>query len=165
MADAVGERNPGLEIRGRTVVEYMEGTGRSRDDGPGEAVVAGVTWSDSARRRQRADASHACERLSVDPRFVKLRRRFALQVAVLVSLFLLSYLTYLLLSAYARDVMSHQITDSVNVALVLGIGQFLLTFVLAWAFGRFSERAIDPLAAQIRERAREDGTAAGRVAP
>ncbi|WP_304450960.1 DUF485 domain-containing protein [Nocardiopsis sp. YSL2] len=145
------------------MVEYMEGTYRSRGGGPGEAAPGEVTWSDSVRRRERADAAYAWERLSVDPRFVKLRRRFALQVAVLVSLFLLSYLTYLLLSAYARDVMSYQVADSVNVALLLGIGQFLLTFVLAWAFGRFSARAIDPLAAEIRDRARNDGAITGRV--
>lgn len=145
------------------MVEYMEGTHRSRGGGPGEAGTADVTWSDSARRRERADAAFAWERLSVDPRFVKLRKRFALQVAVLVSLFLFSYLTYLLLSAYARDVMSYQVAESVNVALLLGIGQFVLTFVLAWAFGRFSVRAIDPLAAQIRDRARDDGTITGRV--
>nr|WP_239648078.1 DUF485 domain-containing protein [Nocardiopsis ganjiahuensis] len=101
--------------------------------------------------------------MSVDPRFVKLRRRFALQAGALVGTFLFSYLSYLLLSAYARDFMSVQIVDSVNVALVMGVGQFLLTFVLAWAFGRFSVRSIDPLAEEIRDHARAEDTADGRV--
>lgn len=101
--------------------------------------------------------------MSVDPRFVKLRRRFALQAGVLVGSFLISYMSYLLLSAYARDFMSVQIVDSINVALVMGIGQFLLTFVLAWAFSRFSTRSIDPLAEEIRDHARAEDTINGRV--
>ncbi|MCY9784630.1 DUF485 domain-containing protein [Nocardiopsis sp. EMB25] len=101
--------------------------------------------------------------MSVDPSFVKLRRRFALQSAVLVSGFLISYLAYLLLSAYAREFMSMTVIEPINVALLMGIGQFLLAFALAWAFGRFSARAIDPLAERIRDRAREEECMSGRV--
>ncbi|WP_370462404.1 DUF485 domain-containing protein [Nocardiopsis sp. FR6] len=101
--------------------------------------------------------------MSVDPCFVKLRRRFALQTGLLVSVFLFSYLSYLLLSAYARDFMSIQIADSVNVALLAGVGQFALTFVLAWAFGRLSERTLDPLAERVRERALREESVSGTV--
>nr|WP_311513004.1 DUF485 domain-containing protein [Nocardiopsis sp. DSM 44743] len=131
----------------------MEGVYRRRAPEAGEESGARPARSAAARRREQADIAHACERVSVDPRFVKLRRRFAYQAGALVVAFLGSYMAYLLLSAYARDFMSVQIADSINVALLLGIGQFLLTFVLAWAFGRFSARAIDPLAAQIRDQA------------
>ena len=146
---------------GMSVVEYMEGTSRRRGEGAGGPSRSG--GGRSARVRAEADMAHACERMSVDPRFVKLRRRFALQAGVLVGSFLISYMSYLLLSAYARDFMSVQIVDSVNIALVMGIGQFLLTFVLAWAFGRFSTRSIDPLAEEIRDRARTEDTIHGRV--
>ncbi|MFD3686290.1 DUF485 domain-containing protein [Nocardiopsis sp. NPDC058631] len=146
------------------MVEYMEGTYRRRGGGGrGEAFGEREGRSEAGRRRARANTAHTFERISVDPRFVRLRRRFALQSVLLVSSFLLSYLSYLVLSAYARGFMSIEIVDSVNVALVMGIGQFLLTFVLAWAFGRFSERAIDPLAEEIRDRARADGAGAGTV--
>ncbi|MBQ1081326.1 MULTISPECIES: DUF485 domain-containing protein [unclassified Nocardiopsis] len=144
------------------MVEYMEGTSRRLGGGSGESPRANGTGS--ARGRTEADMAHACERMSVDPRFVKLRRRFALQVGFLVGAFLLSYLSHLLLSVYARDFMSVRIIDPVNVALATGIGQFLLTFVLAWAFGRFSARSIDPLAEEILERARAEDTLDGRVA-
>ncbi|MFF8768140.1 DUF485 domain-containing protein [Nocardiopsis dassonvillei] len=148
------------------MVEYMEGVHRGRVGVRGQAPRPGGTVSAAERRRARAERTRACERVSVDPRFVKLRRRFALQTGLLVSAFLLGYLSYLLLSAYARDFMGRTLTDSVNVALVMGIGQFLWVFALAWAFGRFSERSLDPLAREIREEARggeaADGTAAGR---
>lgn len=107
--------------------------------------------------------AHTCERVSVDPRFVKLRRRFALQFTLLVTIFLGGYMAYLFLSAYARDFMRVQIFDSINVALLLGIGQFLLTFVLAWVFSRTSARVIDPLAEEIRDRARNEDRIDGRV--
>ena len=135
------------------MVDYMEGVYRRRVPDPGGELHAPPGRSAAARRRAQADIAHACERMSVDPGFVRLRRRFAIQAGLLVAAYLGSYMSYLLLSAYARDFMSIRIAESVNVALVMGIGQFLLTFVLAWAFGRFSERAIDPLAAQVRDRA------------
>ncbi|MFE9246247.1 DUF485 domain-containing protein [Nocardiopsis sp. NPDC006938] len=144
------------------MVEYMEGTSGRRGGGPGETPAA--DHGGSARGWAGADMAHACERLSVDPAFVKLRRRFAVQSGLLVGTFLLSYLSYLLLSAYARDFMSVRVADQVNVALVMGIGQFLLTFALAWAFGRFSARAIDPLAEGLRDRARAEDTLDGRAA-
>ncbi len=135
------------------MVDYMEGVYRRRVPDSGGELHAPPGRSAAARRRAQADIAHTCERMSVDPSFIKLRRRFAIQAGLLVAAFLGSYMSYLLLSAYARDFMSVQIVESVNVALVMGIGQFLLTFVLAWAFGRFSERTIDPLAEQIRDRA------------
>ncbi|MFE1167975.1 DUF485 domain-containing protein [Nocardiopsis sp. NPDC058789] len=143
------------------MVEYMEGTSRGRGGDAGEPLRAG---GGPARGRGGAERAHACERVSVDPRFVKLRRRFALLSWAVVAIFLLSYLSYLLLSAYARDFMSVRITESVNVAMAMGVGQFALTFALAWAYGRFSARAIDPLAEEIRDRARAEETLDGRVA-
>ncbi|WP_087097462.1 DUF485 domain-containing protein [Nocardiopsis sp. JB363] len=144
------------------MVEYMEGTSRRRTEPEGGGDRPGGR-SARARARAEADMAHTCERVSVDPRFVKLRRRFALQFTLLVTTFLGGYMAYLFLSAYARDFMRVQIFDSINVALILGIGQFLLTFVLAWAFGRFSARAIDPLAEEIRDHARVEDGIDGRV--
>ena len=79
------------------------------------------------------------------------------------AVFFIGYLSHLLLSAYARDFMSVRILDSINVALILGVGQFLLAFVLAWAFGRSLKRSIDPLAEEIREHARQENVVDGRV--
>ncbi|PDP87734.1 hypothetical protein CQJ94_10230 [Glycomyces fuscus] len=146
------------------MVEYMEGARGGRVGARGQVPRPGQTRSAAERVRARAERTRACERVSVDPRFVKLRRRFALQSGLLVSAFLLSYLSYLLLSAYARDFMSTPLTDSVNVALAMGIGQFLWVFALAWAFGRFSERSLDPLAREIREDLRDEEAAARTAA-
>ncbi|WP_285734186.1 DUF485 domain-containing protein [Nocardiopsis sp. ATB16-24] len=115
-------------------------------------------------RRRDARRARAYERMSVDPSFVALRKRFALLAGALVSVFLSGYLSHLLLAAYARDLMSVRIADSVNVALVMGVGQFALTFVLAWGFVRLSERALDPLARELVEKGREEEGAEGTEA-
>ncbi|QVQ55172.1 DUF485 domain-containing protein [Spiractinospora alimapuensis] len=88
--------------------------------------------------------------MSADPRFALLRRRLRTRIIVLVALFVSWYLAYLLLTAFARDTLSINVTEHVNVALLLGLGQFLSTFVLAWAFGRFCRRRFDPLAEELR---------------
>ncbi|WP_236540974.1 DUF485 domain-containing protein [Spiractinospora alimapuensis] len=88
--------------------------------------------------------------ISADPRFALLRRRLRTRIIVLVALFVSWYLAYLLLTAFARDTLSINVTEHVNVALLLGLGQFLSTFVLAWAFGRFCRRRFDPLAEELR---------------
>lgn len=153
-----GKRSSG----GRVVVEYMEGTFTNRaPDMDGRTRNGG--GSARARARDEADRAHICERVSVDPRFIELRRRVALRNGFLVASFLIAYMAHLLLSAYARDFMSVQILDSINVALLLGLGQFLFAFVLAWSFGRSFTRSIDPLAEEIREHARQENTVDGRV--
>lgn len=66
------------------------------------------------------------------------------------------YLAYLFLSVYARDLMATPIYGAINVALVMGIGQFVSTFVLAWGYCRYAARRIDPHIAMMRD---EDGDA------
>ncbi|CAM3649562.1 DUF485 domain-containing protein [Nocardiopsis rhodophaea] len=87
---------------------------------------------------------------SWNPQFVTLRRRSMAQMIILVATVLAWYLGYLFLSAYQRDVMGYQVVGSVNVALIVGVGQFVSTFFIAWAYGRYTRRRLDPLAEQIR---------------
>lgn len=85
-----------------------------------------------------------------DPRFDQLRRslmRFVLPVSVG---FLAWYLLYVLMSAYARDVMSTVLFGDVNVALVFGILQFASTFGIAIMYARYADRKVDPLADGLR---------------
>lgn len=138
-------------------VEYMEAAPGGRTGEP-----AGPQRR-RASRAEEVELAHTCERLWVDPDFVRLRRRYALLCGVLVTLFLSGYLTHLLLSAHARDFMSIALIGPVNVALVSGLGQFLLAFVLTWAFARCARRWVDPLADRVRSRMEtEHGTEAVR---
>ncbi|SNS35894.1 Uncharacterized membrane protein, DUF485 family [Streptosporangium subroseum] len=60
------------------------------------------------------------------------------------------YLLYVVLSGFARDFMAIKVLGNINVALVLGLLQFVSTFGIAWAYSRFAERKLDPLADEIR---------------
>ena len=52
--------------------------------------------------------------------------------------FFLWYALYVLLSAYARGFMSVKLFGNINVALVLGLLQFVTTFLIAWYYARFA---------------------------
>jgi uncharacterized membrane protein (DUF485 family) len=84
------------------------------------------------------------------PEFAALRRRFRLFVFPVAALFILWYLTYVLLAAYARDLMSHRLFGLVTVGLVLGLLQFVSTAAITLAYVRFARRRLDPAVAELR---------------
>jgi len=84
------------------------------------------------------------------PEFVALRRRFRRFVFPMSALFFAWYLTYVLLAAYARDLMSHQLLGSVNVGLALGLLQFVSTIAITFGYVRFARNTLDPRVAAIR---------------
>ncbi|MEU5776596.1 DUF485 domain-containing protein [Streptomyces venezuelae] len=66
--------------------------------------------------------------------------------------FIAWYLVYVLLSNYAGDFMGTKLFGNINVALVLGLGQFLTTFLIAWFYSRHAASKLDPKAEAIRAR-------------
>ncbi|MQA94015.1 MAG: DUF485 domain-containing protein [Streptosporangiales bacterium] len=88
--------------------------------------------------------------MSEDPRFVGLRRAFRGFVFPMTVAFLVWYLLYVLLSAYAREFMATPVAGNLNVAFVFGILQFVSTFLIAWWYSRFAARKLDPVADEIR---------------
>jgi uncharacterized membrane protein (DUF485 family) len=84
--------------------------------------------------------------------FVELRRRFRRFVYPATVGFLLWYLLYVVMSNWATDFMSQKVVGNINVALVFGVLQFVSTFVIAWAYARYMNRQVDPLARQLDEK-------------
>jgi uncharacterized membrane protein (DUF485 family) len=82
--------------------------------------------------------------------FAGLRKALRSFVFPTTAAFLVWYGLYVVLSAYARDFMSHKVTGNINVALVFGLLQFVSTFLIAWAYARYADRRLDPVAAKIR---------------
>lgn len=82
--------------------------------------------------------------------FARLRRALRRFVFPMTAAFFLWYALYVLLSAYARGFMGIKIIGNINVALVLGLLQFISTFVIAWAYSRYADRNMDPLAEKIK---------------
>ena len=82
--------------------------------------------------------------------FARLRKTLRGFIFPMTVAFFLWYALYVLLSAYARGFMSIKLWGNINVALVLGLLQFVTTFLIAWYYARFAAQKVDPLADKIR---------------
>lgn len=92
------------------------------------------------------------ERVQASPEFRALRRRLRRFVFPMSALFLCWYLAYVLLASYAKPFMATKLAGNITVGLVLGLLQFVSTFVITTLYVRFARRAVDPAAAEIRAR-------------
>lgn len=88
--------------------------------------------------------------VQLSPDFSELRRRFRRFVFPMTWLFLVWYFVYVLLADYAHGFMSHRIGGNINVALLLGLGQFVSTFAITMIYVRWADRRIDPDAEKLR---------------
>ncbi|HJX42931.1 MAG TPA: DUF485 domain-containing protein [Geodermatophilus sp.] len=86
------------------------------------------------------------------PEFTELRRRFRRFAFPMTVAFLAWYLLYVLLSTYAPDFMSTPVFGNVNLGLLLGLGQFISTFVITHVYVAHANRQTDPIADEMRER-------------
>jgi uncharacterized membrane protein (DUF485 family) len=57
-----------------------------------------------------------------------------------------------LLASYAPDVMAIPVLGNINLGLVVGLLQFVSTFVITGVYVRYANRRLDPAAARIRDR-------------
>ena len=89
--------------------------------------------------------------LHEEPDFIELRRAYRSFVLPATVAFLSWYLLYIVLCNWAPDFMSHQLWGNINVALILGLLQFVTTFLLAWLYSRYSNARLDPLARRLDE--------------
>ncbi|WP_370942889.1 DUF485 domain-containing protein [Amycolatopsis sp. cg5] len=85
--------------------------------------------------------------------FVSLRSRLRRFVFPMSLAFFGWYLTYVLLAAYAHEFMSLKVVGEVNMAIVLGLGQFASTAVITAVYVKFANRRIDPRVDEVRARA------------
>ncbi|MCB8904896.1 MULTISPECIES: DUF485 domain-containing protein [unclassified Streptomyces] len=88
--------------------------------------------------------------------FVELRRTYRSFAFPLTLAFIAWYLLYVLLSNYAGGFMGTKVFGNINVALVLGLGQFATTFLIAWLYSRHAANRLDPQSDAIRKRMEGD---------
>ena len=84
--------------------------------------------------------------------FVELRRKFRGFVIPATIAFMAWYLLYVVMSNWANDFMATKVVGNINVALVFGLLQFVTTFLIAWLYGRYMARNVDPLARGLEKR-------------
>jgi uncharacterized membrane protein (DUF485 family) len=84
--------------------------------------------------------------------FGELRRSHRTFAFPLTVAFIAWYLLYVLLSNFAGDFMGTKLFGNINVAFVLGIAQFVTTFLIAWWYARHAAAKLDPKAEAIKSR-------------
>lgn len=88
--------------------------------------------------------------VQASPEFAELRSRLRRFVFPTTAFFLIWYASYVLLGAFAHDFMATKVWGNINVGLILGLGQFVTTFLITGLYIRFANRELDPRAAAIR---------------
>ena len=103
------------------------------------------------------------DRLHESSEFIELRKRYRGFVIPATAAFLAWYLLYVVMSNWAGDFMAIKVVGNINVALIFGLLQFLTTFGLAFAYSRYSNARLDPLARDLEKSYRDQaGTDAKR---
>ncbi|PCG82901.1 hypothetical protein CIB93_27425 [Streptomyces sp. WZ.A104] len=82
--------------------------------------------------------------------FREVRRRYRRFVVPAALAFLLWYLAYVVAATSAPELMARPVVGAVNVAMVAGLGQFLTTFLLTWAYARHARLRRDRAALDLR---------------
>ena len=92
------------------------------------------------------------EQVQASPEFNDLRSRLRRFIFPMSAAFLVWYLAYVLLASYAPGFMAIKVFGNINVGLIIGLLQFVTTFVITTAYVRFANKHIDPAAEKLRER-------------
>jgi uncharacterized membrane protein (DUF485 family) len=82
--------------------------------------------------------------------FQEVRSRYRRFVVPAVLAFLAWYLAYVVAAITAPALMARPVAGAVNVAMVAGLGQFLTTFLMTWAYARHARLRRDRAALDLR---------------
>ena len=99
---------------------------------------------------KRAPSAAEFSAVATSPEYVELRRRFTRFAFPMTAAFLIWYFAYVLLSVYARDFMATPVFGNVNLGILLGLLQFVTTFVITALYIRHARKNLDPIAAKLR---------------
>lgn len=95
-------------------------------------------------------AAHDYQGVAESDDFRTLQKRHRSFVFPLAVVFLVWYFVYVLLAAYNHELMATPVFGSVNVGLLLGLGQFVTTFAITMGYVAYANRKLDPVAQKIR---------------
>ncbi|MCX4884053.1 DUF485 domain-containing protein [Streptomyces sp. NBC_00847] len=82
--------------------------------------------------------------------FQEVRSRYRRFVVPGVVVFFVWYLGYVVTATSAPGLMAYPVAGAVNVAMLAGLGQFLTTFLFAWAYARHARLRRDRAALELR---------------
>ncbi|MFI5570941.1 DUF485 domain-containing protein [Streptomyces sp. NPDC051740] len=120
-------------------------SGWGESTGPTEAVPP-------ARRADGADVYLEVQRGAA---FQEVRSRYRRFVVPAVAAFLTWYVAYVVTATTAPGLMARPVAGAVNLGMLAGLGQFLTTFLLTWAYVRHARLRRDRAALELRWDAQE----------
>ncbi|MFD9616342.1 DUF485 domain-containing protein [Streptomyces virginiae] len=82
--------------------------------------------------------------------FQEVRARYRRFVVPATAGFFLWYVAYVVAATAAPGLMARPVVGAVNVAMLAGLGQFLSTFLLTWAYARHARLRRDRAALDLR---------------
>ncbi|MGZ9933842.1 DUF485 domain-containing protein [Streptomyces sp. NC-S4] len=82
--------------------------------------------------------------------FQEVRSRYRRFVVPATAGFFLWYVAYVVAATAAPGLMARPVVGAVNVAMLAGLGQFLSTFLLTWAYARHARLRRDRAALDLR---------------
>ncbi|OQR58865.1 hypothetical protein B6E66_38540 [Streptomyces maremycinicus] len=124
--------------------------------GWGESAITNTPGSEvhAARRRETATGSDAAAHIYLEVQrsaaFQEVRGRYRRFVMPAAAGFFVWYVAYVVTATTAPGLMARPVAGAVNVALLAGLGQFLSTFLLTWAYARHARLRRDRAALELR---------------
>jgi uncharacterized membrane protein (DUF485 family) len=143
---------------------FAEASGSVRYDDPwydalasgwGESAGAAVLGpaDSSARRESEASVAAAADvylEVQRSDAFQQVRSRYRRFVVPAGVGFFVWYVAYIVAATTAPELMARPVAGAVNVAMLAGLGQFLTTFLLTWAYARHARLRRDRAALELR---------------
>ncbi|MFD5013615.1 DUF485 domain-containing protein [Streptomyces chartreusis] len=129
-----------------------EATGARYDDPWYDALASGWGESDGPDTPEAAPPPAGDVYLEVQSSaaFREVRSRYRRFVVPAVVVFLSWYVAYVVAATTAPGLMARPVMGAVNVAMLAGLGQFLTTFLLTWAYARHARLRRDRAALELR---------------
>ncbi len=142
---------------------HVEATGVRYDDPWYDALASG--WGETsgdgtsmapvdAARAERADRAAAAADVYLEVQrsaaFQEVRSRYRRFVVPAGIGFFVWYVAYVVTATSAPGLMARPVAGAVNVAMLAGLGQFLTTFLLTWAYARHARLRRDRAALELR---------------
>ncbi|MFF5638630.1 DUF485 domain-containing protein [Streptomyces sp. NPDC012825] len=119
-------------------------------DGRTEAGATGDGRTGAVPRQRVPSAAEIYLEVQRSPAFQEVRGRYRRFVFPASFAFLTWYLAYVVAATAAPGLMARPVAGAVNVAMVAGLGQFLTTFLLTWAYARHARLRRDRAALELR---------------
>ncbi|MFD9269674.1 DUF485 domain-containing protein [Streptomyces goshikiensis] len=123
------------------------GWGEGEGEGQGEAAAPPHPAPGGRRAPGASDIYLEVQRSAA---FQEVRSRYRRFVVPATAGFFLWYVAYVIAATAAPGVMARPVVGAVNVALLAGLGQFLSTFLLTWAYARHARLRRDRAALDLR---------------